>query len=398
MKKMFCLTTLVVLAFASQSLALYNIMDQYAVEVLLNKPGMAHNLDFMSHAENVAIQNNIVTYRSNFDNRVAVILEGVSAGDNLDGLSVRLQMPVRQDIIPYIQSIVKFKDARIDDVGQGFLESLGYDVDIVMRDGDRDDPGEEPVIDRPITPLPVDEKPAAEAPVENTSHHDAEDIAEISVDAGIAVDNDNPHKGQDETSSVRVQVIFLNKGNIGWNIAYYEGVNGSSVDFILNIMNAEAISDEVREDFQQMVAFYELGRDAQDQLNENMQVMRSLDMVLDMGIGVDEFDSHAATKTELEWLKANGVIIGVTDQDIAEISRAAKTSLAGWNSRIVYSDGNWLPYYETGDANLIRLLEEAPIAMPMDVPDGMAEFPTTSVSPKEKSITQWGSIKGKLGL
>ncbi len=392
MKKMFCLTTLVILAFAFQSLALYNIMDQYAVEVLLNKPGMAHNLDFMSHAENVAIQNNIVTYRSNFDNRVAVILEGVSAGDNLNGLSVRLQMPVRQDTIPHIQSIVKFKDARIDDVGQGFLESLGYDVDIVVRDGDRNDPGEEPVVDRPITPLPVDEKP-----VEDTSPNNAGDVPEISVDAGIAVGNDNPDKGQDETSSVRVQVIFLNKGNIGWNIAHYEGVDGSSVDFILNIMNADAISDEVREDFQQMVAFYELGRDAQDQLNENMKVMRSVDLVLDMDISADEFDFHAATKTELEWLKANGVIIGVTDQDISEISKAAKTGLAGWNSRIVYSDGNWLPYYESGDANLI-LLEEAPIAMPMDVPDGMAEFPTTSVSPQEKSITQWGRIKGNLGL
>lgn len=396
MKKMFCLTTLVVLIFASQSLALYNVMDRYAVEVLLNKPGMAHNLDFMNHADNVTIQKNVVTYRSNFDNRVAVILESVSAGDNLNGLSVRLQMPVREDTIPHVQSIVKFKDASIDDVGQGFLESLGYHVDIVMRDGDRNNPDEEPVIDRPIIPLPVDEKPGAEAPVEDTSHHDAEDMPGMSVDEAISVDNDNPNKGPDEIYSVPVQVIFLSKGNIGWNIVHYEDVDGSGVDFMLNIMNAEAISDEAREDFQQMVAFYEFGRDAQDQLNENMQVMRSVYLVLDMDISVDEFDSHAATKTELEWLKANAVIIGVTDQDISEISRAAKTSLAGWNSRIVYSDGNWLPYYESGGADLI-LLEEAPIAMPMDVPDGTAEFPTTSVSPKEKSITQWGRIKGNPG-
>ena len=75
----------------------------------------------------------------------------------------------------------------------------------------------------------------------------------------------------------------------------------------------------------------------------------------------------------------------------------AKQGLAGWNSRIAYSEGKWLPYFETDDPYIIRIFaEDATIDEAVDVPKEMIIFPTASVSPGGKSITQWGRVKGGL--
>ncbi len=122
MKRMFFLSTLIMLALTSQAFALYSIMDHFAVEAVLNRPDITSNLDFMKHADNTIAREERVTYRSNFDNRIAVILGEIHQGELLNGLSIRLQMPIKENIIPHVYSVVKIRDARIDDVGQGFLE------------------------------------------------------------------------------------------------------------------------------------------------------------------------------------------------------------------------------------------------------------------------------------
>ncbi len=51
-------------------------------------------------------------------------------------------------------------------------------------------------------------------------------------------------------------------------------------------------------------------------------------------------------KYELNWLIRLGVIKGLSKGDVKEIISEAKVGLAGWNSRIVYANGEWLPYYK----------------------------------------------------
>ena len=393
MKKAFLLTIMVALISASQSFALYNLMDQFAAEVLLNKPDIISNLDFVKGANNVAVQKDSATYRSSFDSHIAVILENVNHGDELNGLSVRLQMPVKEDVTPHVQSVVKFGNVKIDDFGQAFLESLGYDVEIYEKSNIDDVPCEEPIMDRPDEPMPVEGNPTPDTDVVvgDPLPHDDTSVVVVNPDAPVL---EPPVVIM--PSPFQIQSAFLSKGNIGWSISQYESADESSVDFVLNIMDAESISDEVREDFQKMLTFYGLEYGERDQLGDNMRVMKYVDLVPD--VDEDEFNFQPAMKAELEWLKANGVVMGLTEQDIDMISSASKPGLSGWNSRIAYSDGEWVPYYETDDAKLIFILEDEAIAPEaIDVPDGAVDLIATSVSPMGKSITKWGKIKNNLG-
>ena len=68
---------------------------------------------------------------------------------------------------------------------------------------------------------------------------------------------------------------------------------------------------------------------------------------------LESFDFKSAVKVELEWLKENGIISGLTDSDIQQISQLAKAGLAGHNSRLVWENG-WKPYYETSNPLLVK--------------------------------------------
>ena len=358
------------------------MMDQYAAEVLLNKPGIDHNLDFMTFAANVAVQENTATYRSRYDASIAVILESVNHGDGLDGLSVRLQMPVKEQVTPHVQSVVRFKDAMLDDVGEDFLKSLGYAVNVVgmgvIDDGYDDEPGRE----RPVDVLPVEEKPAPDTLiVAGRVPEPSIDVVDVTVDLSDS-DAASPKDGD----AIWTQSILLSKGDVRWSIVHYSNTDGSNVDFILNIANTDTISDEVKQHLQKMMEFYGLEEGALSQLDENMNVMQAVALVPEKG----EYDFPSTMKAELGWLQENGIIAGITEQDIANIASVTKQEAAGWNSRIAYSEGRWFPYYETNDARLIFEDADAPT---VGVPEDMISFPTASVSPNSKSITQWGRIK-----
>jgi len=390
MKRIFFLSILIILALTSQAFALYNIMDQFAVEAVLNRPDITSNLDFMQHAENTITREEAVTYRSNFDNRIAVVLGEIHHDEFLNGLSIRLQMPIKENVTPHVHSVVKMNDVKIDDVGQGFLESLGYKVNVVgmglIDDGPREEPGDRPVDDKP--------RPVHNLIGERVPEPSGEEVDIVVIsDRDDAVDATPPK----DVYILNPQTILLYKETLRWSIVQYETVDGNGVDFILNIMNAESISNEAREDFQQMIAFYGFDESALDLLDAKMEVMKSVELVPDADIDEGEFDFQSAMRTELEWLKANGIIMGITDQDIAGISEASKAGVAGWNSRIIYSEDSWRPYYDTDDPNLIRLLFEdaspPEVMETLEMPDGDVAFATASVTPGGKSITKWGKIK-----
>ena len=388
MKKMFFLSTLVMLVFASQSFALYNLMDHYAAEVLLNKEGIEHNLDFMKSAANVDVQENKVTYRSSYDGDIAVILESVNHDDGLVGLSVRLQLPLKEEVTPHVRSVVKFKGATLDDAGVDFLESLGYKVTFLGMGLIEDPPDEEPELERPVDILPVDEK--VDHLVDTPPDRGVPEP--VNGDEVVIADRDDSDTVPSvEPYSISDTSILLSKGDVRWTIFRYTTADGDSVDFMLNIANADTISDEVKQDLQKMVEFFGLDESAMSQLDENMSVMHAVSLIAEKG----EYDFASAMKAELTWLQENGIIVGITQRDIADIASLTKPGSAGWNSRIVYSEGRWFPYYETNDAKIIRtIMEGAEADAPtVGVPEEMVSFSTTSVSSSGKAITQWGKIK-----
>ena len=383
MKRVLLFSALAALILTSQAPALIRVMDIFAVEVLLNKEGIIHNVDFLEHANNVVVKEGITTYRSSSNDDMVVTLEAVLAGEGPGGLDVRLQIPVKEEVTPHVQSIVKIREAKIKDVGQDVLESLGYEVNIVGMG--LIDPREEPVDGRP-----VDEKPLVFDGGVDRGEPEPGDVADavVAEPDGDTVDARPPV----EDDATWTQTILLGKANVRWSIVQYDNADGSAVDFMLHIANAETISNEVKKDFQEMAALYGFDVRALSQLEENLSVMRAVSLVPDTDIRQDEFDFQSAMEAELKWLRANGIVMGITDRDIADISSISKPGMAGWNSRIVHWEGRWIPYYETRDPKLIRTLDDVEVSE-VGVPEGAVEFDTASVSPNSKSITKWGRIK-----
>jgi hypothetical protein len=377
MKKLILFSILTVFAFASQALSLINLMDPYAAEVLLNRDGITYNLEFIKAADNVSARDGIFLYRSHYDDQLGVTMENIDHGNILKGLSVRLQIPLEEKVMYTVRSMAKLEGTSIDDPGVDFLKSLGYDVHVVnMGVIDQDDPPvdrprPEPVLPRDEEPKPVDGIAVDSAPID-------------AVDTPVV-----------DTGPMWTQSILLSRDEVRLTILDYESEDGIAAEFILNIGNSQSIGGQVKEDIRQIADLYGFDEGVIDQLEENISVVEYIHLVEPVDINAKEFDFHKAMKTELEWLRGNGIVAGLTDQDIADISAIAKPGTAGWNARIVHSDGRWFPYYETADPILIETLEGGgtPPTIDMDMPDGVAEFSTASVSPADKAITKWGKIK-----
>ena len=115
----------------------------------------------------------------------------------------------------------------------------------------------------------------------------------------------------------------------------------------------------------------------------------------DLNLSKDDFDFKSAMKMELEWLSVNGIIEGISREDIAAISEISEAGLAGWNARIVYEGERWLPYNETSKPQLLRDkdcsgfdLEKLPLSKDTIILPG-----PSSVSLKGKLAASWGRIK-----
>lgn len=66
-------------------------------------------------------------------------------------------------------------------------------------------------------------------------------------------------------------------------------------------------------------------------------------------------EAKEALKTELEWLSNTGIVKGLTGEDIQEIKNSTKIGYAGYNSRIFYEDGKWIPYTESENPEMTRV-------------------------------------------
>ena len=69
---------------------------------------------------------------------------------------------------------------------------------------------------------------------------------------------------------------------------------------------------------------------------------------LEPAIDTSGFDYVTALIVELDWLSKNGVIENLTERDVHGMCKVAHRGTAGFNSRIVYGDGAWIAYRETG--------------------------------------------------
>ncbi|BAA29808.1 TPA: eight-cysteine-cluster domain-containing protein [Pyrococcus horikoshii] len=64
-------------------------------------------------------------------------------------------------------------------------------------------------------------------------------------------------------------------------------------------------------------------------------------------------NAGTAIESELRWLREVGVI-KIKDEDIKKISEIAKWGYSGYNAHIGFYDGEWKPYFNASNAELIR--------------------------------------------
>ena len=140
----------------------------------------------------------------------------------------------------------------------------------------------------------------------------------------------------------------LIKGNISiavWSIKT-DGELHSGVQII--ILNA-TLTPELEKELASIVLSFSAGEEAWNNRKTTTQIVKSMDLVPSVNVDINVFDFSEAMKTELIWLRDNKIISGLTDADTNEIVKGARRGTAGYNSRIVYFNGSWLPYFRTGN-------------------------------------------------
>lgn len=168
----------------------------------------------------------------------------------------------------------------------------------------------------------------------------------------------------------------LRKGNISiavWSIKT-DGELHSGVQII--ILNA-TLTPELEKELESIVLSFGAGEEAWNNRKTTSQIIKSMDLVPSVNVDINFFDFSEAVKTELTWLRDNKIISGLTDADINEIGKEARRGTAGYNSRIVYFNGSWLPYSRT-EKPLLRAgigcdgfpLNALPVGMAPDLGSG----------------------------
>lgn len=303
------------------SAACVNSADDYAVEVVLNKPGVESNLNLLNSAKNVLIEENKYILQSEYNPNIAVILENQHGV--VSGLSFRIQIPVKSEkkTLP----LLKFSSSS----ARGFLNISdkvynGWKISCVEG-----------------SPIPE-----CEFSKENT-------IVSVNL-----------------VSSKKYDVVIETTEDL----KVCGGCDGACVGTI----EQRCISQALKKDIEDILKHSGVARS----LNELLESYRIISLGTAEKTEISPqyqqpIDWKQAVEQELFRFKQDGIIL-MSDSDVAEISNLAEQGKAGQNSRIVYGQDTsgrerWLYYYETKFPTLVNLIScyDFPISL---VPTGAVSF------------------------
>lgn len=193
--------------------------------------------------------------------------------------------------------------------------------------------------------------------------------------------------------------VVLNKSGIDYNLDLIKSANNLVIDEGTLIYQSH-FDNRVASILEQVKVEYGNGKMLKG-LSVKLQIPTkkvivddSEDLVEAVDIRKDEFDFKSAMKIELDWLKENGIIVGISNEDIATISAVSKAGLAGWNSRIIY-DEKWVSFAESGDGSFIDRANNCGGFEIINIPNGEIILPVTGITRNSKIISKWGEIKLK---
>ncbi|MFA4646457.1 CGP-CTERM-anchored Cys-rich protein [Pyrococcus kukulkanii] len=324
--------------------------DFYAVEVELNKG--SYDLSPLLNAKNVVEYEGKIIYKSHYDPRLIVILWsgewGVGIKENGSYLHIRIQIPTK-----------RVKRVRYSEEFQGIIpveetkeraKNLGWEV------------GEYSLVKDNITII-----------LTKLKGFECKDDSDCKV-AGCSKElcvskNESPYS----ICVYRKWYVCLNLTKCGCYNGFCTWLpneeflrclkeHNITIDQIIKAKVAKVnIIIEVRGNLTK-----EKIREIRDVLGDNVPINFTERWEWRVMPSVDPrtINASEAMKTELKWLKSAGVI-KISDSDIEEITSVAKWGYAGYNARIGFYDGKWIPYLNASNAVLIKCgglaYEEYPI-------------------------------------
>lgn len=278
--------------------------DPFTTEVALSKSGMIYNLSEIMKIENVNICEESIIYRSHYNPDVSVILTKTrfyyGHGDSYSPylLSVGLKIPSKHHTRPEVEVIVEF-DNLPEEPDENILQALGYEGSFEIERSDNF------------------------IYVRSVWTRDTIEIApgwEIKKVWTIVCWEGHKENGPLHPGGFRALIRFENS------------LTTELENELKTILEVHGISSDVWERATVGTGTYE----------ENMLSFPTVD------IDPEAFDWEEAMRVELTWLRDNGVISGITDSDIESISPLCKLRTSGYNSRVVFYNGEWMNYHETG--------------------------------------------------
>lgn len=126
----------------------------------------------------------------------------------------------------------------------------------------------------------------------------------------------------------------------------------------LKVEGARDLSDIIKNEFKKVFESIGLNKDIVEKCN--FQRFESKESRIVPAYNFDKKEIRNALRAELEWLSKNGIISGLSKDDIEAIVSAAKLGYAGWNNRLVWFNGKWTSYSYTDGATVLRCSRALP--------------------------------------
>jgi hypothetical protein len=371
------LVILGILILSGTASACVNPTDSFATEVWLNKPGVSYNLFGIIESDDVIIKMKEVPIRKTghtegvptpqaimiSENNSTVMTGTASAGEPVETRTELDQIIYRSHHNPNVAVILS---DRVHNYNEGEWDDAKY-ISVKIQIPTKDVHRSMPYIGIGLTEDVY------------TAALDIEACADLGWDSEVS---GSGSWTTDDGERRTMRSYSLRKGDIRINVMPADRTSLEETEVSVTVNNATSMSEGAKDEITDVlvaIRFFE-STDIIDDMAIVSNIREWDDLESAIGVAADDFDFGYTMKTELERLIDDGVIVGLTDTDVDEIASASVRGTAGYNSRIVYEDGEWIPYRETGMPILMKISDCGGFSI-TELPGGLAQsVPTESTT------------------
>ena len=367
------LAILVILILSNTASACVNPTDSFATEVWLNKPGVSYNLSGMVESDDVVVKTKEVPIRKTGhtegvptphaimipENNSTVMTGTASAGEPVETRTELDRIIYRSHHNPNVAVILS---DRVHNYNEGEWDDARH-ISVRIQIPTKDVHRSMPYIGIGLTKDVY------------TAALDIEACADLGWDSEVS---GSGSWTTDDGERRTMRSYLLRKGGIRINVMPADRTSLEETVVSVTVNNATSLSEGAKDEITDVlvaIGFFE-STDIIDDMAIASNIREWDDLESAIGVAADDFDFGAAMKTELGYLRGVGVIVGLTDTDVDEIASVCVRGAAGFNSRIVYDGGEWIPYRETGNPILMKLADCGGFSI-TELPGGLASSALT---------------------